>query len=170
MAIVIRAGLALLFVTAAIGKVRSPATYLAAVRGYALLPERMVVPVAFGLLALEMFAAVGALLGHPVALFTMAGLLTLYAAAVGVNLARGRRDIDCGCGGAEPRPLSLFLAARNVLLALLALLATLPVAPRTLGVLDACVIAGAVLTAAFVYAASERLAGSAPRLEALRRG
>jgi hypothetical protein len=42
-----------------------------------------------------------------------AGLLLAYAAAMGINLARGRREIDCGCGGA-PEPLGWGLVLRNL--------------------------------------------------------
>lgn len=43
-------------------------------------------------------------------------LLLGYATAMAVNLFRGRRSIDCGCGGA-PMPLSKALVVRNLLMA-----------------------------------------------------
>ena len=45
-----------------------------------------------------------------------AALLLAYAAVMAINLVRGRRFIDCGCGGAA-QPLSLGLVLRNVVLA-----------------------------------------------------
>jgi hypothetical protein len=47
---------------------------------------------------------------------TAAALLLFYAAAIAVNLLRGRSDIDCGCGS-RPQPLSWWLLLRNMLLA-----------------------------------------------------
>lgn len=55
-------------------------------------------------------------------------LLALYAGAIGLGLARGRRGIDCGCGGAGVvTPLSGWLLLRTLVLMLLAWL--LQVAP-----------------------------------------
>jgi hypothetical protein len=52
------------------------------------------------------------------------GLLTVYAAAIALNLLRGRTYIDCGCGGAT-RPLAWSLVARNAILAGIAALVLL---------------------------------------------
>jgi hypothetical protein len=55
-----------------------------------------------------------------------AGLLLLFALAMGINLRRGRRHIDCGCfQNALKQTLSWALVMRNVVLALLAGLALL---------------------------------------------
>ena len=52
------------------------------------------------------------------ALVAAAALLAAYGAAIGVNLARGRRHIDCGCvGPAARRPIGGWLVARNGVLA-----------------------------------------------------
>jgi hypothetical protein len=94
-----------------------------------------------------------------------AALLALYTAAIGVNLARGRRDVDCGCAGPGGRQtLQGGLVARNALLAAAALAAAAPVGARGLGAVDAITIAGAVLAAAALYAASQHLLALAPRL------
>ena len=53
-----------------------------------------------------------------------AGLLSAFAVAMGINLLRGRRHIDCGCfQGALKQPLRWTLVIRNALLALLLLAA-----------------------------------------------
>ena len=49
-------------------------------------------------------------------------LIGIYTTAIAVNLLRGRRSIDCGCGG-EPTPLSAWMLLRNVLLVALAVIA-----------------------------------------------
>lgn len=46
-----------------------------------------------------------------------ATILCAYAAAMSINLLRGRAHIDCGCGG-EATPLSPGLVGRNLLMAL----------------------------------------------------
>lgn len=51
-----------------------------------------------------------------------AGLLALYTAAIGVNLLRGRSDLDCGCGF-EPTPIGLGKIAANLGLVAMALAA-----------------------------------------------
>ena len=61
-----------------------------------------------------------------------AGLLVLYTAAIGVNLLRGRSDLDCGCGF-EPAPIGLGKIATNLALVAMALAAAL--APPPGGVL-----------------------------------
>jgi hypothetical protein len=85
-------------------------------------------------------------------------VLLLYGFAIAVNLARGRRDIDCGCGGLmERQALSEALVLRNALLAGAALASALPVAPRVFGGLDALTVFGAVTSASLLYAAANRL-------------
>ncbi|MGH8629603.1 MAG: MauE/DoxX family redox-associated membrane protein, partial [Burkholderiales bacterium] len=64
-------------------------------------------------------------------------LLLVYALAMGINLARGRRDIDCGCfKSALKQTISGWLIGRNLLLAAAAAALLLPLAGRTTGVLD----------------------------------
>ena len=78
-------------------------------------------------------------------------LLLLYGAVMALHAARGR-SVDCGCGG-EPLPVSWALVARNALLALLAGLAALPMAGRSLGAGDFLVVAAALLLATLLHAA-----------------
>ncbi len=92
-------------------------------------------------------------------------MLLVYAAAVGVNLRRGRRHIDCGCAGpAARRPISGWLVARNVVLAAAALAGLAPVAPRGLVWVDAfTVVAATTALAACWTAADQLLALARPR-------
>lgn len=80
-----------------------------------------------------------------------AALLALYGAAMAWHLVRGHR-LDCGCGGA-PLPLSWALVLRNAALAMLALAAALPAAPRAIGLADLAVATAAVLLGALLHAA-----------------
>ncbi len=122
----LRIFLAAVFARALLAKLRAPGEFAAAVAGYELLPRLLSAPIAAALLAAELAVVVG-LLVAPVgraACLAAAGLLLLYTAAIGVNLARGRRDIDCGCAGPrERRSLHELLVARNLLYSSMAALA-----------------------------------------------
>lgn len=112
---------AFLFLGAARGKLRSGPAFRGVVRDYRLLPSVMVAPVAFVLPYAE--AAVGAGLlvrpGFAFAVYPAAALLLVFAAAAGVNLLRGRRDISCGCfmGPDGGRRIGWGLVARNIFMA-----------------------------------------------------
>jgi hypothetical protein len=156
----LRAGLALLFAAGAFAKLRDPRAFADAVAGYRLLPDGLAAPAAAGLLAAELALAAALFvpaLRVPAAL-GVAGVLSLYAVAIAVNLARGRRDIDCGCGGPAGRQtLSEALVLRNAVLAAAALASALPVVPRALGWLDALTVFGAVASASLLYVAANGL-------------
>lgn len=156
----LRAGLALLFASGALAKLRDLRGFADAVAGYRLLPAALAAPAAAAFVAAEL--ALAAALFVPAlrvsASLGVAGVLLLYGFAIAVNLARGRRDIDCGCGGLSGRQtLSEALVLRNALLASAALASALPVAPRALGWLDALTVFGAVASASLLYAAANGL-------------
>jgi hypothetical protein len=94
-----------------------------------------------------------------------AALLLLYAAAIGVNLHRGRHDLSCGCGGPdERRPIAAWMLGRNLLLATLLGAAALPWATRALQGADFLTVAGGMGVAALLYMSADRLLGQvAPR-------
>jgi hypothetical protein len=65
-------------------------------------------------------------------------LLAIYTAAIALNLARGRTDFDCGCGGPAMRqPIGPGLVFRNGLLMSMAWLVALPSSSREFVWLDA---------------------------------
>ena len=81
-----------------------------------------------------------------------AALLAGYALAIGINLWRGRRDIDCGCAGPEQaQPIRPVLLARNAALVGLALVASLAPLGRDLGVFDSFVVIAASTVALLLY-------------------
>jgi hypothetical protein len=159
----LRAGLALLFAAGALVKLRDSKGFAAAVAGYHVLPERLTRPAASAFITAEL--ALAAALSAPAlrapAAVGAAGLLLLYAFAIAWNLARGRRDIDCGCGGhfggAGRQPLSEALVVRNVALAAAALASALPLGPRALGWLDLWTALAAVASASLLYVAANTL-------------
>jgi hypothetical protein len=171
--LVVRACLALLLLDAAFHKARRPAHFRAVLADYRLLPRRSVAAAAAGVTAAEAVLALS--LGVPAlrsaALAGAALLLALYGAAIAANLARGRRHIACGCGGASGEaPLGPALVARHAALAALAACAAAaPLGARPLAWPDAPAVAGAVAALSAVYVAGNRLLALAPETARLRR-
>lgn len=117
-------------------------------QGYGLIPDRLAYPAVRALTGAEALAIV--LLALPPT--RMAGgliaalLFAAYAIAMALALRAGRREIDCGCGGA-PQIVSGATLARNGVLILLALGAA--AAPATpVGALPA---AAAILVAVTLW-------------------
>jgi uncharacterized membrane protein YphA (DoxX/SURF4 family) len=153
----LRTGLAVLLLAAARHKLRDLSRFAAAVRAYRLLPVSLARCAAPCLAVLELVVG-AALLVPPVgrgAALAAAGLLSLYGAAIAINLARGRTGIDCGCAGPLRRktPLSVALVVRNAVLVVCALAGALPVAERAWVWLDVVSVAGGVAAAPVLYAA-----------------
>jgi hypothetical protein len=108
---------ALVFARAAAFKLRDVEAFADALAAYRILPIGLVEPGARALPIAEAACAL-ALLAPPT---RMAGetaaaiLLIVFALAMGVNLLRGRREIDCGCGDPSRRqPLAWSLVVRDL--------------------------------------------------------
>ena len=159
---------ALLFAVAGAHKLRAPAAFAETLAGYRLLPAGLVGPASLLLPALECLVAAALLVPASRAAAAVAGaaLLAGYAAAMAINLLRGRRQLDCGCLG--PRGggvISTALVARNVLMALvLASMGAARCSVYALGWLDIGTVLGAVCMAALLYAATSGLIQTAGRL------
>jgi hypothetical protein len=163
----LRLALAWLLLAAALHKLRDPGRFRVALGAYALLPERALGGVAASLAACELLLALGLLLpgAGPLPALGAAGLLGLYAGAMGLGLVRGLHGIDCGCGGpAGPQPISAALVARNALLVAASAVAALPAAPRPLVWIDAITVAGGVAALALLHASAEVAIAAAARL------
>ena len=94
------------------------------IANYRLLPRNMTAPAAALLPPLEMIVAILLLggLAMPWAALASIALLAVFAAAMAVNLRRGRGAIDCGCGQSFlAQTLSWTLVVRNGVLAALLL-------------------------------------------------
>jgi hypothetical protein len=168
--LLLRVALALLLGAGAVEKARDRATFRAAVEGYEILPARAAGAASACLVAIEGALALGLVapagLGvRFLALGGAAALFAVYAFAIAINLARGRRDIDCGCGRAAAHvPLSGWLVARNGLLVAAALACARGASPRALGVVDALTIAGGVVVLGLVWIAVHGLLAYAGEL------
>lgn len=145
--VAIRTLVALVFLSAAIAKMRNWPIFQGVVANYRLLPQVLVGPVTYALPPVE--AAIGILL--PTGLFApwteaaAAWLLVAFAVAMGINLLRGRRHIDCGCfQGTLKQPLSWTLVSRNALLALLVAAGAAPGRPGAWTVVNGLFAGGAL--------------------------
>ena len=113
--------LSALFAASGWHKLRARDAFEMTLSRYDLLAQRWLSPVSRLLPLLEMAAAAALLLpasrafGGVLALL----LLGLYTLAIGINLLRGRRHIDCGCGDRETG-LSGGLVLRNIYLVAIA--------------------------------------------------
>ena len=154
------AALGLLFASAALAKLRDRERFAAIVEAYQVLPSGLVRPAAAVLPFIELAAALGLFVTQvrPLAIATSAGLLFIYASAIALNLARGRRDIDCGCEGfGRRRPIAGWMLVRNVLLMAIAVVAVAPPAPRALQLIDVLTIAGGLAAFVLIYFAADEL-------------
>lgn len=159
--------IAVLLANAATHKLRAPARFAKQLTDYQLLPNALVRPVSRVVPVLELAIAFALLVpaSRSWAALSAASLLTLYAAAIGINLWRGRRDIDCGCAGPDQaQPLRPILLVRNSVLVGLALLASVMPIVRDLNVFDGFVTIAASAVALLVYAAADGLLANSPLL------
>jgi uncharacterized membrane protein YphA (DoxX/SURF4 family) len=152
--LVVRAGLATMFASAAWHKLRDPAAFRAVLEAYRIVPRALLAAApAVAVFEVALAAALLTPPGRAAGAFGSAAVLALYGAAIAFNLAAGRRHIDCGCGApGTHQPLSEWLLGRNALLALAALATAAPPASRPLLWVDWLALAGmlAVLSAAWV--------------------
>jgi hypothetical protein len=156
-----KASLTLLFGAAALHKLKHPQEFGGVVAAYQLVTERISAAIARLLPALELAVAVGIWVTPTrlAAALTGASLLLIYAAAIGINLARGRDDIDCGCtmSGRGRSPIGSWMLARNAILLLVALLASLPVTSRALTPTDVLTVVGGLCVLTLLYMATDGL-------------
>ena len=159
--------IAVLLASAATHKVRAPARFARQLADYQLLHQALVRPIARLVPLLELGIAFALLvpLSRSWAALAAAGLLALYAAAIGINLWRGRADTDCGCAGPDQaQPLRPVLLARNSALVALALLASVAPVARDLTLFDGFVTLAAAAVALLIYAAADGLLANSPLL------
>jgi len=166
-------GLALLFATAAFHKFRDLGHFTRVLAAYRVMPDGAAHRLAWSFPCAEL--AVALALPWPSArrwaALAAAALLIVYAAGMSLNLARNRRDLDCGCAAAgRRRPIAAWMVWRNLLLALVSMTASLPWISRPLAGADFLTVAGAAAAGAALYAAVDRLLGDvAPRAALLTR-
>lgn len=152
--------LSFVFLSAAMHKAGDLKRFEATLANYRVLPAILVPGTARLVPVIE--AVVGAALLMPpisrMAAIAAALLLAAYTLAIGVNLLRGRRAIDCGCGAPGRRQtLSGWLLIRNGALLGLSWACSIPVSDRALHWIDWSVIVPAAAAACLFYAAADQL-------------
>jgi len=161
----LRLCLAALFVSAALHKLRGPARFRAALDAYDILPQRAHGVVARALPWLEAAIAAG-LLGtgsFPVAAAAAGLLLCVYTAAIAINVLRGRRDIDCGCGVAGARQsIGPGLLMRNLARIACSGAVACGAGDRLLHAADAVTVVAASLAAMLLWTAAAQLSALPP--------
>ncbi len=161
--------LALILFAAAWHKLSEPEVFAGALQAYQLLPTALVSAAARLLPVLEILLGIGMLVPatRAPALLATALLMLGYASAIGINLLRGRDQIDCGCGG-ESHPLSWALVARNAVLAVAALAVAGPTVERGFVWLDGVTLIVGVLAFYTLYLMADELLRQSSRLRQLR--
>lgn len=137
----------LVLLVGAVDKLRHRDLLPGVIANYRLLPEALVAPAAVFLPLVELLVAAGLLLGNrPAAPLAAIALLLVFAGAMAINIMRGRRHIDCGCGHAGLRQtLGWPMVARNLAMAAALSIRILMPAPLTMADLAVAIAAGAML-------------------------
>lgn len=152
--------LAAVFTLALPGKLRDFAAFAATVANYRIVPAGVSPAVAAAVVAGELAVVAGLVLppSRAAAAGLAAVLLATFTIAIAVNLARGRRTIDCGCfRGLIRERLGWSHVARNLLL-LAAALQIATIAPNPAGPLDLALGAVAAATLLLLFLAGAQLA------------
>lgn len=164
--------IALLFLVAGVHKLRDLAAFSAALAGYEILPAGFAARMSWLVPCVELAAALLMVWepGRRIGILGAMMLLLAYGVAIAANIARGRRDVHCGCGaGYGFRRIAPWMVWRNGLLAAALGAALVPRSDRVLGTTDFLTLAGGLAACVLLYAAFDRLLGDvAPRAAALR--
>jgi hypothetical protein len=136
---------------------------------YDIVPKAMGAPVTLALALAETAIVAGLVFAatRPAAAVGAIVLLAAYAAAIAINLRRGRYLIDCGCGG-PGHGLSWFLVARNAVLMVIAAIAIVPATARAMSNADAVLIALSVVTVWLLILAVEQAGANDAHRQFLR--
>lgn len=164
------AALALVLLIAVLHKLGDREAFESAIAQYRLLPAGAAAAVSVALILAELALAAGLLVPaiRPWALMGTAGLLALYALAMAANLLRGRRTIDCGCGG-PGQPVSWALVVRNLVLGAVALGCSGPLGERSINWHDRLEMVLITIGLLALYLMADELLRQAGRLADLRR-
>lgn len=155
----------LLFLSAGIQKLRNLAQFREILIGYRLLPSRLVRSAGIAVPLLEVALGFGMLFSS-LAMAAGAVLLLVYAVAISINLKRGNVSLDCGCQlGQAEQSISTALVYRNIILAVVSLVTTLPEMNRQLSAYDFGAIAFGLAMCALVYTSCNMLIANDTRFK-----
>jgi len=171
-ATIIALGTAVLLGWAGLHKIRERREFFEVLTAYRLLPGSVIPAATHVLPSVELLTAFGLLVpaSRRTACVAAAALLLGYGCAIGINLARGRRDLDCGCSlAAGRRPIAAWMLLRNGILASAALAAAFPWMARPLTWIDMMTIVAGASAAALLYASIDALLGRVAPAAAMAR-
>jgi uncharacterized membrane protein YphA (DoxX/SURF4 family) len=163
--------LSYVFVVASFHKWQNMSEFRQTLSDYRVVPERLLSLFIYSIPALEMITGVALLIpiGSGLAAIFASVLLFVYMFAIGINLLKGRRSIDCGCGGTEQRQnISEWLLLRNGLLLFLAYCVTASVQVRELFWFDWTVVFLAAVVGCLFYNIINQLLVNKDLLKVLR--
>lgn len=165
----------MLFATAGWHKLKNQSQFRVIVGEYQILPESLVSLVAILIPLIELDLAV-AWLFQLMPAFTAScsiALLTIYCLAIGANLVRGRRHINCGCGfgGSSDAevPLSSGLILRNLVLIMVLVVCFIPQTGRALVWIDYMAVLFATIMGLLLYCSSSQLLHNSSFMASWRR-
>ncbi len=118
-----REALGIVFASAGFMKLVDRPRFAAAVRGYRLVPDRVTAPLSWLPPVTELLTGIGLIAAFPPrwSPVAAAALSLLFGLAVVINLARGNRNIACGCfGSSEDHQIGWGIVGRNIGFALAA--------------------------------------------------
>src|SRR5580704_13986007 len=160
------ATVALLFGSAGVHKLRDLRRFDEIFAAYGVLPAVSRWHLSWLVPVLELAVAVGLSIDGSRLYAALVGvvLLLAYAAAIGINLKRGRRDLACGCGGPdERRPIAPWMVWRNIVLALGLASTLVQWSGRPLVFTDAVTVTFGLGTLALIYLCVDQLMGYVQR-------
>ena len=152
-----------IFGLAALHKLRAPAYYAGILADwFPGLSSYKQLGIAAGAVELAVVLCLITPQGRGAGLLAVALLLLVYAASMGLQLSRGRRDIRCGCAGpASSVSISPSLLLRNLLCAALALSAINPGAASAITFSSGALSLALALFLLLVYLTSEQMIANA---------
>ena len=155
-------GIALLLASAGVHKLRRLATFTEIFAAYRVVPDALARRLAWFIPWVELGVAAG-LLWEPsrrVAIASAVAVLIAYAGGLSLNLLRGRRDLDCGCGPARSRrTIAAWMVWRNLFLAAVLGTAALRWSPRPFSSTDLLTVGAGLIAGVVLYAAVDRMFG-----------
>jgi hypothetical protein len=154
--------IAMIFALSATHSMRDWAVYTAQVTQYRILPVHLARIASWILPPVQLAIGIMLVITNTACIPGLA-LMALFTAAIAINVARGRTDIDCGCGGATGQKLSWALVTRNLILCgLLAIGLAAP--PRSWDAATLVTIIGATVFLLTLYFAAGQLLANAQAL------
>jgi hypothetical protein len=156
-------GFGLLLLLAGVHKLTALPKFRATLTAYEIMPGALIAPASILVPIVEAILGAAWLLNLEPTLvaITTAALLTSYLSAIAINLLRGRIHIDCGCtmgaSAGREQQLSWGLVARNAILIVAALAATVPTSERAIGFVDYVTLVAGLLAIVLLYGAANQL-------------